>query len=141
MSKIFLFNIDLISKEDFTNKPLEKIKERILELGEGNEISEVLSDVLQKTKDGRIEIYLEDTGISGDSGEEILSFVKLVESNIGGFISGSSFEVGKDQPGPVERWVRGEYSWDLEEKLDEEDSWEDDTYWEDEWNEWNEEWN
>ena len=102
MSKIFLFNIDLISKEDFTNKPLEKIKERILELGEGNEISEVLSDVLQKTKDGRIEIYLEDTGISGDSGEEILSFVKLVESNIGGFISGSSFEVGKDQPGPVE---------------------------------------
>ena len=141
MSKIFLFNIDLISKEDFTNKPLEKIKERILELGEGNEISEVLSDVLQKTKDGRIEIYLEDTGISGDSGEEILSFVKLVESNIGGFISGSSFEVGKDQPGPVERWVRGEYSWDLEEKLDEEGSWEDDTYWEDEWNEWNEEWN
>ena len=141
MSKIFLFNIDLISKEDFTNNPLEKIKERILELGEGNEISEVLSDVLQKTKDGRIEIYLEDTGISGDSGEEILSFVKLVESNIGGFISGSSFEVGKDQPGPVERWVRGEYSWDLEEKLDEGDSWEDDTYWEDEWNEWNEEWN
>ena len=141
MSKIFLFNIDLISKEDFTNKSLEKIKERILELGEGNEISEVLSDVLQKTKDGRIEIYLEDTGISGDSGEEILSFVKLVESNIGGFISGSSFEVGKDQPGPVERWVRGEYSWDLEEKLDEGDSWEDDTYWEDEWNEWNEEWN
>ena len=141
MSKIFLFNIDLISKEDFTNKPLEKIKERILELGEGNEISEVLSDVLQKTKDGRIEIYLEDTGISGDSGEEILSFVKLVESNIGGFISGSSFEVGKDQPDPVERWVRGEYSWDLEEKLDEGDSWEDDTYWEDEWNEWNEEWN
>jgi hypothetical protein len=141
MSKIFLFNIDLISKEDFTNNSLEKIKERILELGEGNEISEVLSDVLQKTKDGRIEIYLEDTGISGDSGEEILSFVKLVESNIGGFISGSSFEVGKDQPGPVERWVRGEYSWDLEEKLDEGDSWEDDTYWEDEWNEWNEEWN
>ena len=141
MSKIFLFNIDLISKEDFTNKPLEKIKEKILDLGEGNEISEVLSDVLQKTKDGRIEIYLEDTGISGDSGEEILSFVKLVESNIGGFISGSSFEVGKDQPGPVERWVRGEYSWDLEEKLDEGDSWEDDTYWEDEWNEWNEEWN
>jgi hypothetical protein len=36
------------------------------------------------TKDGRIEIYLEDTGISGDSGEEILSFVKLVESEIGG---------------------------------------------------------
>ena len=141
MSKIFLFNIDLISKEDFTNNSLEKIKERILELGEGNEISEVLSDVLQKTKDGRIEIYLEDTGISGDSGEEILSFVKLVESSLGGFITGSSFEVGKDQPGPVEKWIRGEYSWDMEEKLDEDDSWEDDTYWEDEWNEWNEEWN
>ena len=89
MSKIFLFNIDLISKEDFANNSLEKIKERILELGEGNEISEVLSDVLQKTKDGRIEIYLEDTGISGDSGEEILSFIKLIESEIGGFISGS----------------------------------------------------
>ena len=141
MSKIFLFNIDLISKENFSNKSLEEIKGKILELGENNEISEVFSDVLQMTKDGRIEIYLEDTGISGDSGEEILSFVKLVESEIGGFISGSSFEVGKDQPGPVEKWVRGEYSWDLEEKLDEEDSWEADAYWEDEWNEWNEEWN
>lgn len=141
MSKIFLFNIDLISKEDFSNKSLLEIKEEILDLGERNEISEILSEVLQITKDGRIEIYLEDTGISGDSGEEILSFIKLIESKFGGFISGSSFEVGKDQPGPVEKWVRGEYSWDLEEKLDEEDSWEDDTFWEDEWNEWNEEWN
>jgi len=141
MSKIFLFNIDLISKEDFSNKSLLEIKEEILDLGESNEISEILSEVLQITKDGRIEIYLEDTGISGDSGEEILSFIKLIESKFGGFISGSSFEVGKDQPGPVEKWVRGEYSWDLEEKLDEEDSWEDDTFWEDEWNEWNEEWN
>ena len=141
MSRIFLFNIDLITREEFPSESIGKIKEKILDLGESSEISEVFSDVVQLTKDGRIEIYLEDTGISGDSGEEILSFVKLVESKIGGFISGSSFEVGKDQPGPVERWVRGEYSWDLEEKLDEDDSWEDDTYWEDEWNEWNEEWN
>ena len=117
------------------------MKGKILDLGENNEISEVFSDVLQMTKDERIEIYLEDTGISGDSGEEILSFVKLVESEIGGFISGSSFEVGKDQPGSVEKWIKGEYSWDLEEKLDEDDSWESDAYWEDEWNEWNEEWN
>ena len=141
MSKIFLFNIDLISKENFSNKSLEEMKGKILELGENNEISEVFSDVLQMTKDERIEIYLEDTGISGDSGEEILSFVKLVESEIGGFVSGSSFEVGKDQPGSVEKWIKGEYSWDLEEKLDEDDSWESDAYWEDEWNEWNEEWN
>ena len=91
MSKIFLFNIDLISKENFSNKSLEEMRGKILELGENNEISGVLSDVLQMTKDGRIEIYLEDTGISGDSGEEILSFVKLVESSLGGFISGSSF--------------------------------------------------
>ena len=139
MAKIFLFNIDLISKEDFSKKSLDEIKGRILELGENNEISEVLSDVMQMTKDGRIEIYLEDTGISGDSGEEILSFIKLIESEIGGFISGSCFEVGKDQPGSVEKWVRGEYSWEPEEGID--DNWEDDSTWEDEWNEWNEEWN
>ena len=106
MSKIFLFNIDLISKEDFSNKPLEEIKEKILELGENSEFSEVLCEVIQKTKDGRIEIYLEDTGISGDSGEEILSFVKIIESQIGGFISGSNFEVGKDLPGSAERWIK-----------------------------------
>lgn len=141
MSRIFLFNIDLITKEDFSSRSIEEIKDRILELGESSEISEVLSDVLQLTKDGRIEIYLEDTGISGDSGEEILSFVKLVEKDLGGFISGSSFEVGKDQPGSSEKWIRGEYSWDIEEKTEEEESWEDDTYWEDEWDEWNEEWN
>jgi hypothetical protein len=41
----------------------------------------------------------------------------------------------------VEKWIKGEYSWDPEEKLDEETSWESDAYWEDEWNEWNEEWN
>lgn len=141
MSKIFLFNIDLITKEDFSRKSLDDVKGKILDLGENNEISEVISEVMQKTKDGRIEIYLEDTGISGDSGEEILSFVKLIESELGGFISGSSFEVGKDQPGKTERWIRGEYTWDLEEKVEDDDSWEDDTYWEDEWNEWNEEWN
>jgi hypothetical protein len=139
MAKIFLFNIDLISKEDFSKESLDKIKDKILELGENNEISEVLSDVMQVTKDGRIEIYLEDTGISGDSGEEILSFVKLIESEIGGFISGSGFEVGKDQPGSTEKWIKGEYSWEPEEEVN--DDWEDDSIWEDEWNEWNEEWN
>ena len=141
MSKIFLFNIDLITKEDFSSRSMEDLKKEILEVGEGNEISDLFSDVLQLTKDGRIEIYLEDTGISGDSGEEILSFVKLIEKKLGGFVPGSSFEVGKDHPGPSERWIRGEYSWDLEEKPSEDESWEDDTYWEDDWNEWNEEWN
>lgn len=141
MSRIFLFNIDLITKENFSSESMEDLREEILGLGESSEISEVFSDVLQLTKDGRVEIYLEDTGISGDSGEEILSFVKLVENHLRGFIPGSSFEVGKDQPGPSERWVRGEYSWDIEEKAGDDESWEEDTYWEDEWDEWNEEWN
>lgn len=141
MSKIFLFNIDLISREDFSLEPLEKIKGEILNLSEESEIAGVFSDVVQMTKDGRIEIYLEDTGINGDSGEEILSFVKLVESKIGGFIPGSSFEVGRDQPGLPEKWVKGEYSWDLEEKNEDPGSWEDDSYWGSEWSEWNKEWN
>lgn len=141
MSRIFLFNIDLITKENFSSESMEDLREEILGLGESSEISEVFSDVLQLTKDGRVEIYLEDTGISGDSGEEILSFVKLIENHLGGFIPGSSFEVGKDQPGPSEKWVRGEYSWDVEEKPEDDESWEGDTYWEDEWDEWNEEWN
>lgn len=140
MSKIFLLAIDLISKESFTEEGLEKAKSRILKLGEGNEISEIFFDLSQLTKDGRIEIYAEDTGISYNSGEEILSFVKKMEKEIGGFISGSCFEVAKDQPGSSEKWVKTEYSWETEDS-EEEDPWDKDTYWEDDWNEWNEEWN
>ena len=140
MSKIFLLAIDLISKDVFTEKNLEVKKSKILEIGEGSEISEIFAEIIQLTKDGRIEIYAEDTGITGNSGEEILSFVKTVEKEIGGFISGSCFEVAKDQPGSSERWVKSEYSWEAEESSDE-GSWAEDTYWEDDWNEWNEEWN
>jgi hypothetical protein len=140
MSKIFLLAIDLISKETFTKEDLEKFRSNISKIKEENEVLEVFSDISQLTKDGRIEIYAEDTGITCSSGEEILSLVKKVEKEIGGFISGSCFEVAKDHPGKSEKWIRSEYSWDSEESEDEE-PWDKDTYWEDDWNEWNEEWN
>ena len=142
MSKIFLFTVDLISKGPFTSEGLEKCKKRILELEEEGEISSFLCDVIQLTKDGRIEIYAEDTGISGDSGEEFLSFIKLVEKEIDGFVPGSYFEIGKDQPGSTEKWVKQEYGWDIDEKEGAgEDDWDEEAYWEDEWEDWNEEWN
>lgn len=140
MSKIFLLAIDLISKDIFTKEKMEGKKSKILEIGEGSEISVIFSEIIQLTKDRRIEIYAEDTGITSNSGEEILSFVKKIEKEIGGFISGSCFEVAKDQPGSSEKWIKTEYSWETEESNDE-GSWEEDTYWEDDWNEWNEEWN
>lgn len=143
MSKFFLLNIDLITREIYDPKNLERIKKKISESGEGNEMAEVFCDVAQMTKDGRIEIYAEDTGIIINTGEEVLSFIKLVESKIGGFTPGSSFEIGKEIPGFSETWTRGEYLWESEEKKTEdyEGSWEDDAYWEDSWDEWNEEWN
>lgn len=141
MSKVFLFTLDLISKSSFKSESLEDLKNRILSLQEDNEFCSIVYDVAQLTKDGRVEIYAEDTGISISSGEEVLSLVKLVEDEVGGFISGSSFEILNDQPGKSEKWVKVEYGWELEEKEEEEENWEDDTYWEDEWNEWNDEWN
>ena len=144
MSKIFLFSLDLISKESFSNEEIDRIKSKILNLEtDDDSLKEMICDVLQKTKDDKIEIYTEDTGISGNSGEEILSFIKKVESIVGGFIPGSSFEVGKDHPSKPEKWLRIEYSWEVEgeEEEDSESPWDEDTYWENEWDEWNEEWN
>ena len=123
MSKVFLFTLDLISKSTFKPESLENLRNKILILQEENEFCSIVYDIAQLTKDGRVEIYAEDTGISIDSGEEILSLVKLIEDEVGGFISGSSFEVGKDQPGKTEKWVKVEYVWELEEKEDEEESW------------------
>lgn len=141
MSKNFLFALDLISKDSFDVQELETLREKILSLDEGNEFFSMAYEVIQLTKDGRIEIYAEDTGISSDSGEEVLSFVKLIEHEVGGFISGSSFEVGKEHPGNSEKWVKVEYGWELQEEEKDEESWDNDAYWNDEWEDWNEEWN
>lgn len=140
MSEFFLFSIDLISKEKFKGN-LDDLKSKISELEEENDLGEMISEVIQLTKDDRVEIYAEDTGISRNSGEEILSFIKLVEKEVGGFISGSSFEMGKETPNGIEKWVKSEYSWEPEDSPEEEESWEEESYWEDGWDEWNEEWN
>ena len=139
MSKFYLFHLDLISKEKFSLEEIESIKES-LKGDETSEIIEICKDVICQTKDGRIEIYAEDTGITCSSSEEILSFVKVLESKVNGFISGSSFEVGKEEPGFSESWIKGEFSWESEIR-EEQESWEDDTFWEDDWDGWNEEWN
>lgn len=139
MSRFFLFSIDLISKEKFKGC-LEDLKAEISGIEEERDLSEMFVEVIQMTKDERIEIYAEDTGINRNSGEEILSFVKLIEKKVGGFISGSSFEIGKEIPNGTVKWIKTEYSWELEDSTEEE-SWEGDTYWEDRWDEWNEEWN
>lgn len=142
MSKVFLFTVDLISKNYFSDEELKTLRGKILEVGEESEVSSFLSEVVQLTKDGRAEIYMEDTGISGESGEDILSLIKSIEIEIGGFVPGSYFEVGKDQPGDGERWNKLEYGWEVEEgETEEEKPWDDDAYWEDEWDDWNEEWN
>lgn len=141
MSKIFLFTIDLITKGEFSESDVQTLKEKILSIEEKEDLSEVFSEVVQLTKDKRVEIYAEDTGITSDSGEEVLSFVKLVEEIVGGFIPGSSFEIGKENPGPSERWVKTEYSWETEDLPEEEEPWDEEAYWDDEWDEWNEEWN
>lgn len=141
MSKNFLFNLDLISKEIFSEEKLFPAKEEIELIGEGISFSDIVADTIQLTKDNRIEIYLENEGINDGSAEEVLTFVKSLELFLGGFIPGSSFEWIKEHPSHIERWVRGEYAWELEEEIDESGSWDDDAYWKDEWNEWNEEWN
>ena len=142
MSKVFLFTIDLISKDLFSGEMLDDLKKKFIEVGEENELSCFLSEISQLTKDGRVEIYMEDTGISGSSGEEILVTIKAIEQEVGGFVTGSYFEVGKDQPGKGEKWNRFEYGWEVEEEEEEEEKpWDDDAFWEDEWEDWNEEWN
>jgi hypothetical protein len=141
MAKNFLFLIDLISKEIFSEDDLTKLKSSLSSKDVGNDLTQMVLEIIQTTKDGRIEIYAEDTGININSGEEVLSFVKQLEKKIGGFVSGSSFEIGNDNPGPVEKWTKSEYAWESEE-TPEEDPWNDEPFWEeDEWEEWNEEWN
>jgi len=138
----FNFNVDLVSIGNFSSVPIEEKRKEILSLGGDSEISRVFSDLTQKTKGGKIEIYGEDVEVYVSRGkeflnfnEEVFEFVKLVESKIGGFIPGSSIEVGKDPLFLPERWVKGKYSWDPEETPDEEDLWEGDVYWEDGWEE------
>jgi hypothetical protein len=38
------------------------------------------------------------------------------------------------------KWIREDYSWDLED-IEEDKTWDDGNYWENEWDEWNDEWN
>lgn len=141
MSKVLLFTIDLISKNEFTPESIEIFKGKISQIGESSGLADLVSEIAQVTKDRRIEIYAEDTGITLDSSEEVLSLVKLIEKEAGGFISGSCFEVGKEIPGATERWTKAEYSWESEGMLEEEKSWDEEAYWDEEWDEWNEEWN
>ncbi len=138
MSSFFLSSIDLISKEKIKGS-LEDLKKKIFSLEEGNDLGEMISEVIQKTKDGRVEIYAEDIAINRNSEEEILSFVKLVEKELGGCIPGSTFEIEKEIPTSTVRWIKTEYSWEPDST--EEESWGEESYWEDKWDEWNEEWN
>lgn len=141
MSKTFLFTVDLISKGIFSPESLDAVKKSILKREEEGVLSD-LCEIMQLTKDGRIEIYGEELAVEEDSGEDILSSIKLLEEEIDGFVSGSYFEVGKETPGGNERWNKVDYGWDLEEGEEEtEDPWDDEAYWENEWDEWNEEWN
>ena len=142
MSKTFLFTVDLISKTSFSKDSLEETKDKILQEKEEGGIFSVLCDLMQLTKDGRVEIYGEELSIPEESGEEILSSIKEIENHLDGFVSGSYFETGKESPGMNEKWNRLDYGWDLEEEEEEsEDPWDDEAYWENEWDEWNEEWN
>ena len=141
MAKNFLFLIDLISKEVFSENDFIKLKSRISSKKDEDDLSQMVLEIIQPTKDGRIEIYAEDTDIIVSSGEEVLAFIKSLEKEIGGFVSGSSFEIGKDSPGSIERWIRAEYNWESEETIEDEDAWDDDSSWEDEWEDWNKEWN
>jgi hypothetical protein len=135
MIKNFLFNLDLITREIFPEEKLDSVKEEIETIGEGLSFSDIVIGAAQLTKDDRIEIYLENEGINDGSAEEVLTFVKSLETFLGGFIPGSSFEWIQEHPSHIERWVREEYAWELSEEIEEDDSWED------EWDEWNEEWN
>ncbi len=140
MNKKLIFNLDLTSKGKFTPERLEKLKEKILEIGEDFSISTVISETSQLTREGKIEIYIEDGAINEDSPEDVLSFIKSVESKVGGFTTGSYFSYAEEFSIFPVKWVREDYAWDLED-LEEDRSWDDENYWENEWDQWNDEWN
>jgi hypothetical protein len=138
MVKNFLLNLDLITKREFHEEEIEKLKGKILSVP-GDSLSSFISESLGFTKDRRIEIYLENVPLNLDD-SEFFSILKKVESVMEGFISGSSAEWIQEYPSLTKRWVKTDYSWELEES-EEEESWEDDAYWEEGWEEWNDEWN
>lgn len=141
MSKNFLLVIDLLSNRSFSEAEFSKIRGEMSLLKENNEFFNLVWEIIRTTKDQKIEIYAEDTGISSRSGEEILSLIKTIEEKVGGFTTGSFFEVGKDIPGISEKWTKSKYSWELEEFSEDEDPWGEENYWEEGWDEWNKEWN
>ena len=65
MIKNFLFNLDLISREIFSEEKLDSAKEEIETIGEGLSFSDIVIETVQLTKDDRIEIYLENDDASG----------------------------------------------------------------------------
>lgn len=140
MPSFFLLTLDLTSRGNFTPNSLNDIKDQISSLEEEIPLGNLVLEILDLTKEGRIEIYAEDTGILISSGEEILSSIKVLEGIMGEFSSGSCFEIGKDSPGSSEKWIRSGYSWEVEDPLEDEKSWEEDSYWGEEWEEWKEEW-
>ena len=140
MPSFFLLTLDLTSRGNFTPNSLKDIKDQISSLEEEILLGNLVLEILYLNKEGTIEIYTEDTGIGISSGEEILSSIKVLEGIIGEFSVGSFFEIGKDSPGSVEKWIRSGYSWEVEDPLEDEKSWDEDSYWGEEWEEWKEEW-
>lgn len=141
MPKIFIFTVDLISKKEFSKSKIQEMREKNSSLQRGNNLLDVVLDSIQQTKDGRMEIYLEDLRTIVNSREEALNFIKNLEERVGGFISGSCFEIGEEISSPYERWIRTDYSWEMEDSQQEENQWDKESYWEGDWEEWNEEWN
>lgn len=138
MVKNFLLNLDLITKREFHEGETEKLRGEILSVS-GDSLSSFISESLGFTKDRRIEIYLENVPLNLDS-SEFFSTLKKVESVVEGFISGSSAEWIQEYPSLIKRWVKTDYSWELDESGGD-GSWGDDAYWEEGWEEWNNEWN
>jgi asparagine synthetase B (glutamine-hydrolysing) len=134
MGKIFLSVVDLISKKTFTEGAIQDKISKIKLKSENNDAVIFFLDQMERSKDGRLEIYIEEASVKNSSEEEIIISIKLIEKEINGFISGSYLEISDDSE-KIERWERTEFSWEKE-SVDEEES-----GWEKEWDEYNDEWN
>jgi asparagine synthetase B (glutamine-hydrolysing) len=134
MGKIFLSVVDLISKKTFTEGAIQDKISKIKLKSENNDAVIFFLDQMERSKDGRLEIYIEEASVKNSSEEEIIISIKLIEKEINGFISGSYLEISDDSE-KIERWERTEFSWEKE-SVDEEES-----GWGKEWDEYNDEWN
>jgi hypothetical protein len=132
MYRIFIPVLDLLSKKTFTNSTIENERGKIIEKSEDLKSLVFLSDLIQIRKDGRIEIYAEDVSIKDTNEEDLINSIKYIENQIGGFITGSYFEV-ENKSGEIEKFEKTEFSWESE-YLEEDES-----DWRSEWDEWNDE--